>query len=395
MTEEKVRKRGWVKNAAIIFLSVMLVLTFFSNTIMNRSLPEVAAQYAQSGDITTRIRGTGTVEANEVYQVVFDQSREVESVAVRVGDMVEAGDVLCYLADTDSAELKQAEDTLDSLNYQYQESVLNASQSDYARENRDIQMAKEALEEAIADRDAMVVTAEEIQAAEDALAMAKISVLNQTSIVASKQEDVDEAQAALDALGGRTEGNDNSAAYAAMQAAQAALEDAKAALNTAKLRFQDKYDDLHQLAEDQKAAKEAVSGAPVYDVSIYMAALAAEYANDATLDAGQVYTRAEMAQAYEAITGAQATVDDCQIAYNQARTDYYDSADSGNAQQYDKLAAALRAAQADLNDAKAELTVKQEIQTKRGERPDGDQHAYDGVRGGRRDGQTEAGGAGG
>ena len=46
------RRRGWVKNAIIIFLAIMLILTFFSNTIMNYSLPEVAAQYAQSGSIT-------------------------------------------------------------------------------------------------------------------------------------------------------------------------------------------------------------------------------------------------------------------------------------------------------------------------------------------------------
>ena len=28
-------RRDWVKNAIIIFLAVLLVLTFFSNTIMN------------------------------------------------------------------------------------------------------------------------------------------------------------------------------------------------------------------------------------------------------------------------------------------------------------------------------------------------------------------------
>ena len=37
--EHKEINRGWVKNAAIIFLAVLLVLTFFSNTIMNASLP--------------------------------------------------------------------------------------------------------------------------------------------------------------------------------------------------------------------------------------------------------------------------------------------------------------------------------------------------------------------
>ena len=56
------KRREWVKNAAIIFLSVMLVLTFFSNTFMNYSLPEVAAQYVQSGTITAKIRRTGRTE---------------------------------------------------------------------------------------------------------------------------------------------------------------------------------------------------------------------------------------------------------------------------------------------------------------------------------------------
>ena len=55
------RKREWIKNIAIIFLTIMLILTFFSNTIMNYSLPQVATQYVQSGSISAQIRGTGIV----------------------------------------------------------------------------------------------------------------------------------------------------------------------------------------------------------------------------------------------------------------------------------------------------------------------------------------------
>ena len=70
-TKEALRgkRRGWIKNAAIIFLAIMLVLTFFSNTIMNRSLPEVATQYVSSGTISAKIRGSGTVTANSAYEV--------------------------------------------------------------------------------------------------------------------------------------------------------------------------------------------------------------------------------------------------------------------------------------------------------------------------------------
>ena len=75
--ETKVKRREWVKTAAIVLLSVLLVLTFFSNTIMNHSLPEVAAQYVESGSINARIRGNGTVSANEVYEVTLAQTRKV------------------------------------------------------------------------------------------------------------------------------------------------------------------------------------------------------------------------------------------------------------------------------------------------------------------------------
>ena len=62
--EHKEINRGWVKNAAIIFLAVLLVLTFFSNTIMNRTLPEVATQSVTSGSITKRqLSGQGRPDA--------------------------------------------------------------------------------------------------------------------------------------------------------------------------------------------------------------------------------------------------------------------------------------------------------------------------------------------
>ena len=89
--QETVKKRAWVKDAAIIFLAVMLVLTFFSNTFLNRSLPEVASAYVQSGSIDSKVRITGTVTAKDNYDVVLEQSRKVDSVLVRVGQEVSAG----------------------------------------------------------------------------------------------------------------------------------------------------------------------------------------------------------------------------------------------------------------------------------------------------------------
>ena len=42
--KEKSKKRELIKTIAIVFLIVLLILTFFSQTIMNYSLPEVATQ---------------------------------------------------------------------------------------------------------------------------------------------------------------------------------------------------------------------------------------------------------------------------------------------------------------------------------------------------------------
>lgn len=63
----------------------MLVLTFFSNTIMNASLPEAAVQYVQSGAITTQIRGTGTISAKETYEVKTSTSRKCSPCSFRAG----------------------------------------------------------------------------------------------------------------------------------------------------------------------------------------------------------------------------------------------------------------------------------------------------------------------
>lgn len=149
MEKQTVKRREWVKNAIIIFLVIMLVLTFFSNTIMNRSLPEVAAQYVQPGSINAKIRGSGTISANETYDVTLSQTRKVRSVMVRVGDMVNVGDVLLTLEPMDSEELKQAEETLADMELNYQKSLIEASNGS-ASENHEVRRLQEKYDEALA-----------------------------------------------------------------------------------------------------------------------------------------------------------------------------------------------------------------------------------------------------
>jgi len=126
MNEQVGKKRDWIKNAAIVFLTAMLILTFFSNTIMNYSLPEVSAQYVTSGTIQAKVRGSGTITAGDPYSVKAESSKTIASVAVRNGDHVEKDQVLIYLEEGDSSELKAAEKALDQMLEAYKLKALDA-----------------------------------------------------------------------------------------------------------------------------------------------------------------------------------------------------------------------------------------------------------------------------
>ncbi|MEA4894370.1 MAG: HlyD family efflux transporter periplasmic adaptor subunit [Oscillospiraceae bacterium] len=242
MTEQKGKKRGWVKNAAIIFLSVMLVLTFLSNTLMNYSLPEVAAQTVQSGTISAKIRGTGTVTANESFEVKSEQTREVLSVPVKVGDDVKVGDVLLHYSEGDSAQVKEAEAALDALVLDYQKALINADDSgSFATEKRAIELAQKALAKAKAEKSANAVTAQQ-------LADAKAAVKKAETELDAQNDKVTDLTEQLSKL---TEGTDNSAE---IDAKNAEISTAKSTLEAIKLQYATENENITSWAQSWMAA---------------------------------------------------------------------------------------------------------------------------------------------
>lgn len=127
MKTDVTKRRNIIKNIAIVFLAVMLVLTFFSNTILNYSLPEVAVQYPMYGTISSRIRGQGTVTANQTYQIYFDESRVIKSVDVRRGEIVQKGAVIYRLEDAPSDELNNAKNTLTTMYINYKRALMQST----------------------------------------------------------------------------------------------------------------------------------------------------------------------------------------------------------------------------------------------------------------------------
>lgn len=149
MNETTNKRKERIKTILIIFLALMLVLTFFSNTIQNFSLPIVAAQYAGYGTITEAVRCSGIVTANQNYDVTAEGNRTVESVEIKPGDEVREGDVLFVLEGAEGSEVYEAaEAALQDAELNYQKALLTAA-PDYAAQNQEIANAREDLQDAI------------------------------------------------------------------------------------------------------------------------------------------------------------------------------------------------------------------------------------------------------
>ena len=384
MTEQKTKRRGWVKNAIIIFLVIMLVLTFFSNTIMNRSLPEVATQYTSSGTINAMIRGTGTATANETYEVKVDQTRTVLSTHVSAGEAVEAGTLLFTLQDAASEELETLQDQLEEAEYNYQVALLDASVSSSTQNSRDIERAREDL--TIAQQELSLLTDVSL----DTISQAKTRVSELKAQLNVLQVEVDKAQSALDALGGRDPGSNNSSAAQAYN-------EAKTNLDAAKLRYDADYKVLEAIAQALYDKQETKT----YSKEAFMKALAEEWkgassgtggsgsgagnaltaaalsdlpgADQVFTDAGtsitypigeggESYPKADLVTAYETITAANE-------AYQTAWNAYVDSNSAGNAALYDLRKKELDTAQANYNKVNSDMehvnTLLTEYETQR------------------------------
>ena len=193
------RKREIIKTIIIVFLVVLLVLTFFSNTIMNRSLAEITSERATSGKLTERIRGSGMVMSNQSWDVTVDGNKTIESLNVKNGKEVKKGDVLMTVSAGDNEALTAAEDAYTSYAGDYSD-LSEALETAYASEielqgqlelaNAEVKAAASALiaaQEGKSDSDKQLDNA--VKTGEDTLTTTKIMVDESLSV---PQEQIDQ-----------------------------------------------------------------------------------------------------------------------------------------------------------------------------------------------------------
>lgn len=312
-TKEAIRgkRRGWIKNAAIIFLAIMLVLTFFSNTIMNRSLPEVATQYVSSGTISAKIRGSGTVTANSAYEVKVKENRVIKTVAVRKGDTVEVGDVLFILEEGESTGLQELRDQLDDAKYNYRLLLLSSPYINTSSDSREIERLKEKVEAAIEERDLSYVTDAQIASAESDVTDKEIAAEAAANQIEDLDEKIAELNEQLAGLNSGTVNADLSAEQKALDAAARELNSKKTELQTANLIYGRAYEKLSEIA-----ATWEIEYHPEYSLEARMAGYA-------RMNSGEGLDGITYSEAYEKITDAKVALEAAQIAYNDAQTAYY------------------------------------------------------------------------
>ena len=146
------KKRSIIRGIVIVFLVILLILTFFSNTIMNKSLAQVTTSAVTSGKLTERIRGNGTVEPQQSYEVTVSESATIDTIMVKKGQEIKKGDVLFTVVGSTSDELSNAQEKLRNAELNYQQELLNQKNAD-EQQNDEIKKAQTELNEAIEKRD--------------------------------------------------------------------------------------------------------------------------------------------------------------------------------------------------------------------------------------------------
>lgn len=256
----------------------------------------------QKGTLDDSISASGTVESSDVSNVTTDLKYTVKTVDVQVGDMVEAGDVICTL-DTESLEksIEKAKETLaDSM----------------AQAEKAYQKAQESLAEAQTNTSEAKTEMDEAESAKNDAWSAYDSA---RSKVSSFQTEADNAAAqeesALSAL------ND---AMAVAAEKQTAYNDAYGAWKTESDRqlaadYQPADGDAEKLAGLQTAMEEAQAQLE--------AATAAQTSAEAAYKQASEQSQAKQQALNEAqntvgLTGLQTAYQQAQTAYEQAQTAY-------------------------------------------------------------------------
>ena len=338
------RKRELIKTILIIFLAALLLLTFFSNTIMNKSLSQITTERTTSGKLTERLRGSGLVLSNQSYGVTVDGNKIIDTIMVKSGQEVEKGDVLLTVGTGESEELNAAIETLETLELEYNKALL-APDADYTSENQAIKNAREDLSEAIRKRDEAAENQGNIQAEKDSYKENKAK-LNSLTKLQTKLSAIISAIDSDEYMGAPVEYTGE-------------LIDLKSAAEDAEKLYQEKLGVYTAMLSGSSEDEEEAEAAPtaVSPEEIANAKTEAELAETARNDALTAYDtrKSELRNEYS----IQLTNAENEIEYYTELVEEYESGMGGEGMTIDMLNEDVKAKQRALEDLIAQLAKTQ------------------------------------
>ena len=146
---DKTKNRKWVTKVIIGFVAALLLLTFFSNTIMNYFIPKVAGKRVAGGTLSFTNNSAAEVEPVTSYKIKGMEGRTVEEVPVGNYDEVKKDDVLVkYKSVEDKSALEGLKKDLKDLEREESYAARTPSETDYASLNLSVSQAEDQLKNA-------------------------------------------------------------------------------------------------------------------------------------------------------------------------------------------------------------------------------------------------------
>ena len=217
---KKKKSRKWIIKALIIFLVIMGILTFFSNTIMNMTLTQVSTQQVYGATLSSIARASGTLHANTEKQIKATGDWTIDEVPVFLYQEVTEGDTLATFAQPETKEdLEAAKKELEEMDKAMKYADRKPSEyTDYY----DMEMA-------VVDAEKAVKQAEKNLAAAKNKDTAIAQTKNDISVLQDAIKQLEKDKANLETKKSELEQR-RDAAYERIEEAKEALENAQAAL---------------------------------------------------------------------------------------------------------------------------------------------------------------------
>ena len=196
-------RRTRVVKAMIAFVVILALLTFFSNTIMNLTIPKVMGTYASRGNLSYSNSAKGNITVENHTEVKGLDGRTVDQVMVTNYDSVEKGDTILTLKSIEESEdIQTKKDRLKTLEREAEYEERGSSTTDFTSYYDSINLAKATLSDAEETLD-MVLNRDDVEAENkkiiDEESAKAVSLEASVNAAAKTVEDIKKDIAAIDA----------------------------------------------------------------------------------------------------------------------------------------------------------------------------------------------------